>query len=109
VRAKSNFAWPIKLIWVVQSLVQKYISFVFAEIGVCLRRSAPTQGAYRDRHDTRWGMRWTRMGRETSGIIADGEVVWSWRAHAGAKFAQIAQRLRAGDGGKRWFTEESAI
>jgi hypothetical protein len=24
---------------------------------------------------------------ETCGIGADGEVVWSWRAHAGAKFS----------------------
>jgi hypothetical protein len=80
--------------WVVQSLAQKYIAFVFAEIDVCLRRSAPTQGAYRDRHDTRRGMRWTWMGRETSGIIADGEVVWSWRAHAGAKFARSSTASR---------------
>ena len=42
-----------------------------------------------------------------SGIGADGEVVWSWRAHAGAKFSRIAEKLREGDGGKRRFTEES--
>jgi hypothetical protein len=38
--------------------------------------------------------------------IADGEVVWSWRAHAGAKFSD-AQRRSENDGGKRWFTGES--
>jgi hypothetical protein len=37
---------------------------------------------------------------------ADGEVVWSWRAHAGAKFSR--KMMRENDGGKRWFTEESA-
>jgi hypothetical protein len=53
------------------------------------------------------GMRWTRMCRKTSGIDADGEVVWSWRALAGAKQATMLTH-RAGNGGKRWFTEESA-
>jgi hypothetical protein len=48
------------------------------------------------------------MCRETSGIDADGEVVWSWRALAGAKLATMLTH-RADDGGKRWFTEESAI
>jgi hypothetical protein len=40
-------------------------------------------------------------------LFADGEVVWSWRAHAGAKLAMVLTH-RAGDGGKRWFTEERA-
>jgi hypothetical protein len=61
VREKSNFACRFMLIWVVQSFGQKLFCFVFAEIDVCLSRSAPTQGAYRDRHDTRCGMRWTWM------------------------------------------------
>ncbi len=38
--------------------------------------------------------------------VADGEVVWSWRAHAGAKLATMLAH-RADDGGKRWFTGES--
>ena len=44
------------------------------------------RGAYRDRHDTRSGMRWTRSRRMTCGADADGQVVWSWRPWAGAKF-----------------------
>jgi hypothetical protein len=36
---------------------------------------------------------------------ADGEVVWSWRAHAGAKFAQDDARMTVATS---WFTEESA-
>ncbi|WP_157450032.1 hypothetical protein [Bradyrhizobium sp. ARR65] len=47
------------------------------------------------------------MRRQTSGVIADGEIVWSWRALAGAKLAAMHPH-RADDGGKRWFTEESA-
>ena len=48
------------------------------------------------------------MRRQTSGTFADGEVEWSWRADAGAKLATMPLRIAASDGGKRWFTEESA-
>jgi hypothetical protein len=43
----------------------------------------------------------------TSATDADGEIVWFWRAYA-APSPSEAERLREGDGGKRWFTEESA-
>ncbi len=40
---------------------------------------------------------------------ADGEVVWSWRPKAGAKFREDAQAHRAGNGdNKVWLTGESA-
>ena len=42
-------------------------------------------GAYRDRHETWSGMRWTRMCLLTSGTEADGEVAWSCRPDAGDK------------------------
>ena len=41
-------------------------------------------------------------------LLRTSEVVWSWRAHAGAKLATMLAHC-ADDGGKRWFTEESAI
>jgi hypothetical protein len=38
-------------------------------------------------------MRWTpsrqALLRETTGEVADGEVVWSWRPKAGVKFAML--------------------
>jgi hypothetical protein len=40
------------------------------------------------------------VSHETNEMIADGEVVWSWRPDAGAKLAKTLTRL-AGDGGKR--------
>ena len=45
------------------------------------------RGALRDRHE-----RWERDAmdaacHETNDVIADGEIVWSWRPDAGAKFA----------------------
>jgi hypothetical protein len=35
-------------------------------------------------------MRWTRVQRKTNAVCADGEVVWSWRPDADAKFAQTS-------------------
>ena len=44
-----------------------------------------------------------------SGTGADGEVVWSWRAHAGAKLLQDSKGLaRATVANEHWFTEEIA-
>ena len=48
---------------------------------------------------TRGGMRWTRWLRLTSVAFADGEVVWSWRPDAGAKFRE--SKLHRIDGGKK--------
>jgi hypothetical protein len=45
------------------------------------------------------GMRWTRRRRKTGGAEAVGEIVWSWRPDAGAKFSR--KRFRESDGGKR--------
>ena len=43
------------------------------------------------------GMRWTQKRCQTSGVIADGEAVWSWHPLAGAKLATMLSH-RAGDG-----------
>jgi hypothetical protein len=45
-------------------------------------------------------MRWTRVRQQTTGVRADGQVVWSWRSDAGAKVAK-AQASLAGDGGNQ--------
>jgi len=90
-RQKSNFASPINLIWLVQSFAQKYFSFVFSEIMIDCSHSAPTQGAYRDRHERGAECGGRGSCRQTSGTNADGEAVWSWRALAGAKFARSSK------------------
>src|SRR5712691_9670974 len=52
-----------------------------------------TRGAARDRHG-RWerdamdAHRRARFTCATSGVCADGEVVWSWRSDAGAKLVE---------------------
>jgi hypothetical protein len=48
-----------------------------------------TRGAFRDRHERWCGMRWTRLRRKTSGVFADGEVVWFWHLDADAKSAVV--------------------
>jgi hypothetical protein len=48
---------------------------------------------------TRDGMRWTLAARLTKALIADGEVVWSWRLDAGVKF--LRSKLLRGDGDKK--------
>jgi hypothetical protein len=65
-------------------------------------RLVPQRGALRDRHG-RWewdamdAHRRARLTCATSGVCADGEVVWSWRSDAGAKVAELS----AGDGGNQ--------
>src|SRR5215510_283044 len=46
-------------------------------------------------------MRWTRVLRLTSAISADGEVVWSWRPDAGAKFCSLSRVTVAKEPGHR--------
>jgi hypothetical protein len=85
---KSNFRSRLKLIWAVQFLAQKYSYFAFSEIMKEYCHSAPTQGAYRDRHERGAECGGRGSCRQTSGMNADGEAVWSWRAPAGAKLAR---------------------
>ena len=40
-----------------------------------------------------------RLMQDERGLVADGEVVWSWRPDAGAKF--VRSKLLTGDGGKK--------
>jgi hypothetical protein len=68
-----------------------------------MRIFAPSRSgrrAYRDRHETWNGMRWTRECRETNGTHADGEAVWFWRPDAGAKLATMLSHC-ADDGDKK--------
>ncbi len=62
---------------------------------------ASARGAYRDRHDTRGGMRWTwRHAAEfdfaDERAVADGEIVWSWPPGAEVKSAMRRARGRRG-------------
>jgi hypothetical protein len=81
-----------------QSATRKYFSFRKSEIVYSCRCPASARGAYASSR-TWGGMRWTLWRRKTSGAIADGEIVWSWRPDAGAKFSR--KRFRESDGGKR--------
>jgi hypothetical protein len=50
-RQNSNFMCSVNLICPVQPLTQKYSAFVFPKNMIDCLHSAPTQGAYRDRHE----------------------------------------------------------
>ncbi len=85
---KSNFAWPFKLIWPVQSPAQKFFYFVFFEIGDSSALSRLGKGRTR-RHERGAGCDGRGDVDTTSDVAADGEVVWSWRPDAGAKLAMM--------------------
>ena len=52
-REKSNFAFPFKLIWVVQCLGQKFFYFFISEMEDYCGCPGPKEGTYRERH-IRW-------------------------------------------------------
>src|SRR5260370_24158797 len=58
-------------------------------------------------------MRWTHIaGRSscaTSGVCADGDVVWSWRSDAGVKLAKTLTRLADDGGNQAWSPGRSRI
>ncbi len=69
-------------------------------------RLAATRGALRDRHG-----RWKRDAMdaaccETNSMIADGEIVWSWRPKAGATFREMT---RGNGDNKAWSPGRSRI
>src|SRR5450755_3398563 len=46
---------------------------------------------------------------QTSDVIADGEIVWSWRSDAGAKLAKTLTRLADDGGNQAWSPGRSRI
>jgi hypothetical protein len=102
VYAGRNFLKQFKLIWAVQSFAQKYSSFVFPEIGVCYAPSRlDCRGAYRDRHDTRGGLRWTRMCRSTNGIFCGRRSRVVLARPCRRQVGDGAQRIVVDDGGNK--------
>jgi hypothetical protein len=104
-REKSNFAFPIKLIWAVQRLAQKYFSFAFSKIMFHFPRSEPTQGAYRGRHE-----RGAECGGREDAVRRAASMRTAKSCGPGAPMQALSlarlQRPCEGDGGKRRFTEE---
>jgi hypothetical protein len=60
-RIERKFSRGINVIWVVQSPLQKYFRSLLTQI-TCISLAIPAQyrGAFRDRHERKVGMRWTR-------------------------------------------------
>src|ERR1700690_4464192 len=70
-RDQRNLLNRINLIWVVQSSSQKYSGSLLTQI-TCISLAIPahTQGAFRDRHGRRVGMRWTRAALLTRALTS---------------------------------------
>jgi hypothetical protein len=96
---EKKFSFGFNLIWVVQSLTQKYSGSLLTQItSTSLAVPAQHKGAFRDRHERRVGMRWTRAARLTS-VPACGRrsrVVLTPR-----RWRQAGERNFAGNGGKK--------
>jgi len=90
---RSEFRERIQLDRAFKIAWQKYFDFGFHESVLCCVRSAPAGGAYASSR-TWSGMRWTGRCCQTCSIEPDGEVVWSWRAHARAKFLRDSKVVR---------------
>ena len=77
-RQNADLLNRIKVIWVVQSRLQKYFLSRQTQITFTnLTVPCPSRGAFRDRHG-----RWARDAVDADGALtkaleADGEVVWS--------------------------------
>src|SRR6204780_5502278 len=71
VRDQRNLLNRINLIWVVQSSSQKYSGSLLTQI-TCISLAIPahTQGAFRDRHGRRVGMRWTWVALLTRALTS---------------------------------------
>jgi hypothetical protein len=68
-RQNANLSRRFNLIWSVQIENEKYFSFRKSEVVHIFAPSRSVQRAYRDRHETWNGMRWTRRRRLTSGDL----------------------------------------
>jgi len=124
---EENFSSLLNVISIFQPPAKNCTS-IFQKCMLSSRHPASMQrGVTANRHETWGGMRWTRRcrvrmrsqgeatrertraARETSGSVADGEVVWSWHpllmpslaeAHSARPGYEMPSNPR-GDGGKR--------
>jgi hypothetical protein len=88
-REKVDFVSPIKLIWGVQSLREKYSALHSANsLASSLHPASSKRGVSRSSRTLEAGCYGRAMSQdERHG--ADGEVVWSWRPDAGANLATM--------------------
>src|ERR1700684_4400261 len=86
---REKFSFGFNLIWVVQSLAQKYSGSLPTPItSISTATPAQHKGAFRDRHERRVGMRWTRValltrahscGRRSRVVLTPQWLASSWR------------------------------
>src|ERR1700721_4787642 len=98
-RIERKFSRGINVIWVVQSPLQKYFRSLLTQI-TCISLAIPAQyrGAFRDRHERKVGMRWTRAALLTRAPARGrrSRVVLTPRRRR-----QVGERDFTGDGDKK--------
>src|SRR6185437_4197729 len=73
----AKYANAFKAIGCFKARPRKYLSSVFQKYVFPSSHPVPARGALRIVRSVGCGMRWTRWGRQTSDLSADGQVVWS--------------------------------
>jgi hypothetical protein len=97
------FAWLAMTMWLprmrqnnptgksakpVQPSAQKYSAFAVGQITGLTPRVSPDERGVAQRHQRAVGCGGRDACEDERKMIADGEVVWSWRPDAGAKFCE---------------------
>jgi hypothetical protein len=98
-RAQSDLSSWIKLMLAVQSPLAKIFPFPSGPNHLHIpRHPGPHRGAFRDRHERRVGMRWTRVALLTRALSCGrrSRVVLTPR-----RWRQVSQKYLRGDGGKQ--------
>ena len=94
-RAKAKFASRFKPVDAFKMGAQKYFAFVFSEIDDYLHHPASIAEGRIAIVTKREAGRGGRDGADRrAASIAYGEVVWSWRAYAGAKLVTMPRASR---------------
>jgi hypothetical protein len=88
-RENAKFVSSLNLICPVQSCFKKDSVSRRPQIkSILIAVPPPYEGRFAIVTDVERGMRWTRQHVDERGLLADGEVVWSWRSDAGAKLVE---------------------
>ena len=80
----------------VKTSAQKYFASFFQKHMIVCRRPVLMKRGVRVVTNVERGMRWTCWCRQTSDVVADGEVVWSWPPDAEAKFVRLRSARATG-------------
>ncbi len=106
--AKPKFPERDQAACAVQDLTAKIFAFLFFRNLPFSRRPTSARGAYRDRHDTRGGMRWTRMCRRRATQLRTAKSCGPGAPMQAPSSRQCGLRIALMTVATSWFTGESS-